>query len=125
MKLTGLFLVIALAVAACAPAGDEPAEEPVPSTTTPAEMTSDSPAYVAPDDELGGQEDDPAGEFATERVPGDDEVVVEDDTPYGTQNLQVPAESDLPDPAYDDAWPSQPVYPGPEIEMPLPRDGRP
>lgn len=120
MKLMGLILMIALTLAACAPAGDEPVKDQAPATTTPVALTSDSPAPDAPDEVLIVEEDpeeeagrtDAPGEATRQGSAGAEEATEQDSSTTDTEVTETEIPTTL----------EHPKYPDPEPQIPPPRD---
>lgn len=112
MKIATLFLLIAVALAACGPIRDEPVEEPGSSTVSPADPTPDPVASIpeAPTEETG------PGSDPSQANSDDVKAPVDEGSPDETDDAGS-SHSDLPLPA-----PEHPKYPNPEIEIPPPRD---
>lgn len=113
--------VLVVGLGACAPASRDSSEEPVPSTTmTPAAVVSDPVAKNPAVPEMSLETDvegEPAGEG--KGADSDDEVVTSDHNRSGTSHPEITIPSaDLPDVAFDDAWPSQPKGAGTEPLIP-------
>ena len=118
VRLASSLVVVAMVLTACALDGDDPAKDPVPSTTLPPVPASDAPAphTGVPDEEWDAAH---APAPADEGRPVGENATIQGDISNETRGPEVPVTSPhLLDANVVDGWPSQIRDPEVEIEIP-------